>query len=79
MELRFKCLNISKKNRTNLQNMLNSHENFKDSISNSGISLALSREIIEWNGGKIKMSEKNYLQLKIIFPSWIQAFHIQSN
>lgn len=79
MELSFKCLNISKKNRTNLQNMLNSQENFKDSISNSGISLALSREIIEWNDGKIKISDKNYLLLKIIFPSWIQAFNIQSN
>ncbi len=79
MELRFKCLNISQKNRVNLHNLLNIQDNFKESISNSGISFALAREIIEWNDGNIKMENKKYLQLKIIFPSWIQAFHVRSN
>ena len=76
MELHIRCLNISQNDWTDLQKLLDSHKNFKESICSSGVSFALAREIIEWNAGKIKMKNKSCFQMDIVFPSWIQAFDV---
>jgi len=68
--LQFFCPDISRIDWNDLKKLLYSKNGFSEGIESTGVGLALAREIVEWNGGKINMKNRKNRNLDIVFPSW---------
>lgn len=55
---------------SNLEKVLQTHDNSEEEIGLQGINLALARDIIEWNGGEISITRNGKFSLAIIFHDW---------
>ena len=73
LEVRFGCAEISLKDWEELLRQLNSPCLFPNGAEGLTIGLALSREIVEWNKGKIMMQIGDSKPLVVVFPLWNRA------
>lgn len=78
LHLRFTCPDITPDDRKELQKMVSSPYYLRESIEDSGIGLALAKEIIEWHGGKFRIETEKDLIIDLEFPFWSESLRISA-
>ena len=69
LEIHFRCSSLLAK-RTQIERLLTVAEDGLDDIGRHGISLALAKDILDWNGGKIRIEEGSTFNLIVSFNDW---------